>query len=176
METIDQVKTQIRSAFAQVEYPGDWCLKNSSEGTEPSLVEQEFKGKTQWDTIDPAFLDRAPDGYASALSFFSEEAFRFYLPAYLIADLDGNLQLTNPVFHLTHGLESSLQQELINPRRYGDRTWWDYARFKFSVFTMEQVGAIVDYLRWKGESAEVTEFDREQIDEALKNYWYGRTK
>jgi hypothetical protein len=176
MKTIEQVKAQIRSAFALVEYPGDWCLKNSSEGTEPLLLEQEFKGKTQWETIAPDFLDRAPDGYASALSFFSDEAFHFYLPAYLIADLDGSLQLTDPVFHLTHGLESSSQQELINPRRYGDRTWWDYARFRFSVFTMEQVGAIVAYLRWKRESVEVTEFDREQIDEALENYWYERIK
>jgi hypothetical protein len=107
MANIEQVKSQIRSAFAQVEYPGDWCLKNSSEGTEPLLLEQEFKGKTQWETIAPEFLDRAPGGYASALSFFSDEAFHFYLPAYLIADLDGNLQFTNPVFHLTHGLDRS---------------------------------------------------------------------
>ena len=36
---------------------------------------------------DPSTLiDRAPDGFGSALSFFSDEAFRFYLPAYLIAD------------------------------------------------------------------------------------------
>jgi hypothetical protein len=174
METIEQVKAQIRSAFALVEYPADWCLTNSRVGIEPLLLEQEFKGKKQWETIDPSFLDGAPNGYASALSFFSDAAFRFYLPAYLIADLDGSLQLTNPVFHLTHGLESSSQQELINPRFYGDRTWWDYVWFKFSVFTMEQVGAIVAYLRWKRESAEVTECDREQIDEALENYWNRR--
>jgi hypothetical protein len=43
MANTEQVKAQIRAAFAQVEYPGDWCLKNSGEGTEPLLLEQEFK-------------------------------------------------------------------------------------------------------------------------------------
>jgi hypothetical protein len=176
MENIEQVKAQIRSAFAQVEYPGDWCLKNSSEGTEPLLLEQEFKGKTQWETIAPALLDNAPDGYATALCFFSDEAFRFYLPAYLIADLDGGLQRTNLIFHLTHGLEHSSRQKLINPRRYGDRTQFDYAQFKFSIFTVEQVRAVVAYLRLKREAAEVLKSEQQEIDEALENYWYGRVK
>ena len=70
-------------AFAAVEYPGDWCLRDSNEGDEPHLLEKEFAGKCDWRTLDPAFLDRAPGGYASALSFFSDEAFRFYLPAYI---------------------------------------------------------------------------------------------
>jgi hypothetical protein len=44
-------------------------------------------------------------------------------------------------------------------------------RFRFSVFTVKQVEAIVAYLRWKREAADTTEFDRQQIDEALENYW-----
>ena len=74
---IETLKTLIRKAFAEVEYPGDWCLRGSNEGNEPYLLEQDFAGKCDWRTLDPAFLDRAPGGYASALSFFSDEAFRF---------------------------------------------------------------------------------------------------
>jgi hypothetical protein len=68
----EKIKDQIRTAFATVEYPGDSCLRGSNEGDEPFLVEQDFKGKTDWRTLDPEFIDQAPDGFSSALSFFSD--------------------------------------------------------------------------------------------------------
>ena len=39
---------------------------NSREGTEPGLLEEEFKGKTDWRTLDPSFIDQAPDGFGTA--------------------------------------------------------------------------------------------------------------
>ena len=77
------LKSQIREAFADVQYPGDWCLRGSDEGDEPYRVEAQFKGKTDWRKLDAHSLNTVPDGLASPLSFFSLEAFRFYLPAYL---------------------------------------------------------------------------------------------
>ncbi|MDR2983031.1 MAG: hypothetical protein LBV12_12405 [Puniceicoccales bacterium] len=139
----------ITDAFAAVECPPDWCLRNSDEGDEPFLLEQEFADKTDWRGLDPEFLDQAPAGYATALYFFSNEAFRFYLPAYLIADIRGQLNRVNPIFRLTHGLDNSSRNERINPRRYGEMTWFDYARYKFSMFTHQQIEAIVAYLEWK---------------------------
>ncbi|MBD1850892.1 DUF6714 family protein [Leptolyngbya sp. FACHB-711] len=174
MQNTEKVKAQIRAAFAQVEYPGDWCLRRSNEGDEPFLLEQEFKGKDKWEVLDPKFIDQAPGGFASALSFFSEEAFRFYIPAYLIADIDECLQYSNPIFHLTHGLTNSSRNDRINPRRYGDRTWFDHAQHRFSVFTREQAAAIVAYLTLKRNAENIIEFEQQQIDEALKNYWYQR--
>jgi hypothetical protein len=122
---IQHLNQQIRDAFASVAYPGDWCLRVSNEGTEPFLLEREFKGKDNWATLDPGFIDRAPDGFANALSFFSDEALRFYLPAYLIADLAGQLRHTDLVFYLTHGLDSASRGKRVNPQRYGERTWFD---------------------------------------------------
>ena len=171
MPNSEAVKLQIRSAFANVEFPGDWCLRGSNEGNEPFLLEQEFQGKTDWQALDPAFLDGAPDGYGSALCFFSDEAFRFYLPAYLIADVDGKLNMNNPVFYLTHGLTDEGRGDLVNPRRYGERTWFDTKRHKFAVFDREQVRAIVSYLELKRET---DEFQRDAIDQAIANYWSGR--
>ncbi len=167
----EQIVAQITSAFSSVEYPGDWCLRGSNEGEEPYLLEQEFKGKTDWRTIDPAFLDQAPDGYGSALSFFSDEAFRFYWPAYMICDIRGQLEHSDPVHHLTHGLDDSSRCKRINPRRYGERTWFESARHKFAVFSREEAAAIVAYLLLRPDE---DEFERQRIDEALKNYWYGR--
>jgi hypothetical protein len=151
--------------------PGDWCLRGSNEGDEPYLLEEEFKGKTEWQALDPAFLDQAPDGYSSALSFFSHEAFRFYLPAFLIADLDGRLATADPSFHLTHGLTDSARTEKLNPRRYGARTWFESASHKLAVFDGPQAAAIVAYLELKREA---DEFAREAIDQALSNFWRHR--
>jgi len=165
------VRTQITQAFATVEYPGDWCLVNSREGTEPVLLEAEFKGKRDWRLLEPVFIDQAPDGFGTALSFFSDEAFRFYLPAYLLADLDGALRQANPVFALTHGLDQGSRGEKINPRRYGERTWFDHARHKFAMFNAMQVAAIAGYLLYTLEHGDITDFEKRQIREALRNYW-----
>src|SRR5881392_3931678 len=102
MKELDSLRQEIRDAFARVEYPGDWCLIGSLEGSEPALLAKEFKGKTDWRTLEASFIDQAPGGFGSALSFFSDEAFHFYLPAYLLADLGEQLKQADPVFHLTH--------------------------------------------------------------------------
>lgn len=115
MTTLETVKTAIRQAFATIEYPGDHQLRGSDEGDEPFLVERAFKGKTDWRSLDFEFVDQAPEGLASALSFFSDETFHFYLPAYLIADIDGRLRRSDPVFHLTHGLRDFIEAGAHQP-------------------------------------------------------------
>jgi len=170
----DTLKRQITAAFAGVEYPGDWCLRGSNEGEEPYLLEQEFRGKTDWTALTPDFLDNAPDGFASALSFFSDEAFRFYLPAYLIADIDGMFARVDPLFYLTHGLADDSKHTRINPRRYGERTWFDYRRFQFSMFSAPQVRAVVGYLKHKKELPDLLDVERARIEQSLRNYWQER--
>lgn len=167
----ERVKALIVQAFSGLERPGHWALRGSSEGEEPNLVEQAFADKDDWRTIDPEFLDKAPDGFASALSFFSDEAFRYFLPAYLVADLDDRLELVDPVFHLTHGLEDGMRQKPIDPRRFGDRTWLDALTYRFSVFTAVEAKAILAYLEFR---AQGDEFDRERISQAIAHYWGAR--
>lgn len=169
----EALKAQIRSAFAMVEYPGDWCLRRCNEGEEPLLLEQEFRGKSDWQSLDPKFLDQAPGGNASALSFFSDEAFRFYLPAYLIADIDGRLEHVDPTFQLCHGLDDAMRDQHVNPRRYGDRTWFEEACYKLAIFTRPQVSAIVRYLQFRHNDEESASV-RTQIEQALINYWLVR--
>lgn len=164
----EKIAEQILSAFNSNEYPGDSNLRRSNEGEEPFLLEDEFKGKTDWRTLEGEFLDLAPDGFASALSFFSDEAFRFYLPAYLVADLRGQLRHVTPVFHLTHGLENTSRSQMVNPRRYGDTTWWDTANRRFAAFSKQEARAIVAYLLFKREAEPI---ESERIDQSLANYW-----
>ncbi len=166
-----ELKARIRDAFAEVEYPGDSCLRGSNEGEEPYLLEEEFKGKNDWRILDAAFIDQAPAGFGSALSFFSDEAFRFYLPAYLLASIDNLLERSDPVFHLCHGLDDASRNKKVNQRKHGERTWFDHASHKFAMFTKLQGGAIVAYLQF---ACERNEIESEMIDQALRNYWFTR--
>lgn len=166
---IEQLKSDILRAFASVEPP--LALRDSNEGDEPFLLEEEFRDRPDWRTLDAAFLDQAPAGFGSALSFFSDEAFRYYLPAYLIADLDEKLVRADPAFHLWYGLDDATRDKPLNPRRYGERTWMDAMRHKFSVFDREQAGVILRYLQHR---AADNEFERPNIEQAIANYWRAR--
>jgi hypothetical protein len=171
--TADELKKLITDAFAEVERPGNWALRGSDEGTEPYLVEKEFADKSDWRTVDAAFLDQAPDGFSSALSFLSDEAFRYFLPAYLIADIDGKLQTADPCFHLWHGLEDKARATPLNPRRYGARTWFEAMSHKHSTFRPAEAAAIVAYLRFRSEG---DPFRRDEIEQAIRNFWAKRAE
>jgi uncharacterized protein DUF6714 len=174
MSNLEDVKQQIRAAFHGVEPPPHWCLSNGREGEEPPAVDRDFKDKVPWESLDVAFLDRAPEGWGTALSFFSDEAFHYYLPAYLLADLDDKLQQADPIFHLTHGLEKQSADTQINPRRYGARTWRSHAEWKFAMFDRDECAAIAAYLQHRREHGDLTVIQTSAIDEALASYWLKR--
>lgn len=182
----DEVISQILTAFSNVQYPGDAYLLGSREGDEPFDEVEPFKGKEDWKKIDAGFLD----GQAGALVFFSETALRFYLPAYLVADLNDLLSSADPLFIVTHGfseVETQIEKgdrifhvrsgrsALVNPRRFGAMTFYDYSRFRLSVFTREEAGVIVSYLRYRLEKT-TTEFEKESIEAALDLFWLEREK
>src|SRR5262249_255203 len=119
-----------------------------------------------------------------------EGGFRFFLPAYLIADLRGHLLRADPLFHLWHGFATvsaevpvgqqifrrdSGGKRLLNPQRFGAMTWGDYARYRLSVFTREEAKAIVAYVTYKREQ-DAMGLHKSRIDAALKEFWFDRTE
>jgi hypothetical protein len=179
---LEALVERIRQAFSHVAYPGDRCLIGSNEGCEPYDEVSQFFGCTDWTTLAPEMLDAR----YCALSFFSEAGFRFFLPAYLVADVRHQLQTADPVFHLTHGfyrfehdyqgetrtfVRSSGGNALINPRRYGAMSWEDRDRFRLAVFCREEAAAIVEYLEFK---KSLDEFQAAAIDAALAAFWRTR--
>lgn len=183
---LKQVIADIISSFKQNEYPGDEYLLGSREGCEPFEEIQPFIGQKDWQSIAAQVLD----AHSGALHFFSEAGLRFYLPAYLVADLRDELQSADPVFTLTHGFSNlSVPHEIdgqvivhrtgkeafINPKRYGALTFEDYARYRLSVFTREEAQAITSYLEYKRDQVSLA-FEREQIEAALDSFWYQRGK
>jgi hypothetical protein len=176
----------IQEGFAAVEYPGDAFLVGSHDGCEPEEAVHPFRAFKDWRGLDAAFLDEQ----YTALSFFSEAGLRFFLPAYLLADMEEALRTAEPLFHLISGFYDGAVQlpgaseeappltrryggsVLLNPRRYGALTFNDHARFRLSVFCREEAKAIIDYLTYKRDTGE--EFHRAHIQAALKAFWLDR--
>lgn len=186
MSDREAVIERIHAAFGSNVFPGEVFLQGSFEGCEPYEEVGPFKGRNDWRGIEAAFLD----GHANALSFFSEAGFRYFLPAYLISDLHGQLSTAEPLFHLTHGFSdvnvevpaggrafrvSSGKSAFVNPRRYGAATWYDHARYRLSVFTREEAVAIVAYLEYKRDFDDDL-LDKEGIDAALRLFWSERAR
>jgi hypothetical protein len=186
MLTQDAVIEKIQTAFMGNAFPGARFLQGSFEGCEPYDEVGPFEKLEDWRGIEAGFLD----GHASALNFFSEAGFRFFLPAYLISDLRGQLYTADPLFHLTHGFSDWTTEvpagdrtltikygrsSLMNPRRYGAMTSYDYARYRLSIFTREEAGAIVAYLEFKRDSDRDV-IDKKAIDAALDSFWSERAR
>lgn len=186
MHDKEKVIELIRKAFRDTEHPGDAFLQGSQEGCEPAEVTAPFMGMTHWTQIDPAILD----ANYTALSFFSEGGFRQFLPAFLIADLEEQLDTADPVFHLTNGFSDKVvklsagsrvhektigKSAFVNPRRYGAMTWHDHARAQLSIFTQEEAGAIVAYLEYKRD-ADPDGLYCDDIDAALAGFWRARSE
>jgi len=184
MREKQQVIDLIREAFRGTSHPGDAFLVGSREGCEPSEVIAPFMGMTDWFQVVPEILD----SNSEALSFFSEGGFRFFLPAYLIADLEGRLQAADPLFHLTNGFFDSVvrvptkvrvyekiigKSALLNPRRYGAMTFHDYARYRLSIFTREEAEAIVAYMEFRRNS-DMDNIDTSDVTAALDVFWRER--
>ena len=146
---------QIRTAFSATPYPGDQQLCGSSQDDEPAEYALEFRG-LDWRTLHPDLLEL---NYA-ALSFFTPEGFRYFLPAFLIHDLTVAGASADPVFHLTYGLCEGDREDL---RTHGlDR----YARFA----PIERT-AIVSYLKYRAASDRWDVEGVERIGQALEQYW-----
>jgi hypothetical protein len=163
---LETLTAAIRAAFT-APYPGDDNLRGSDLGCEPYEVEALYRGCDDWRRLDAAFLDRA------GLGFLSAAAFRFYLPAFLLADLGDALMTETPSFHLTHGLDDIGKLNRVNHRLYGERTWFEHVSERFAGFTAEEARAIIGYLSWvshrEGEA-------HQSIAEAIDNFWLAKAQ
>lgn len=165
---VDAIKELIRTSFTTAVRPEAGTIHVSEQSDEAStLLEADFEGQGRWQDLDPSVLDQAPGGFGTALSFFSDEAFRYYLPAYLIADLDAQLSQADPVFHLTHGLTDATRDQRLAGQLEGS-TWWEVRTSRLEAFTREERTAIVAYLEHR---AATDPCARDDISQALRSYW-----
>ncbi len=171
--TVEDILDEIREAWPPEATP--FRIVDAYEGDEPRLLAEEFASGPRWDSLEPEFLDSTPDGYGSALSFFGQEAFRYYIAAFMKADLEESLERVDPVFALTYGLSDAVRNEPVNPMRFGEQTWFHVKQAGFSLFDKRQVACIVHFLEFKESRCEFPD-DAAEIRQALLNYWKPRVK
>ena len=186
MKDVSIVIKSIHEAFRSNEYPGDDYLIGAKEGSEPYEEIAPFKGKRDWMAIDSKLLDL----HSGALNFFSEAGLRFFLPAYLLADIKGELNAADPMFTLVHGFSDLAVEHkvgsrvfnrktgktaFVNPIRYGAMTFYDYSRYRLSIFSREESQAIVTYLNYKQEN-DPHGIGKNQIEAALSSFWLDRAE
>lgn len=187
MSIKENIIEQIKDAFGENKSPGDPYLQPYPVGYNLSDEIKEFKGIQRWQDASAKLLDENPD----AIYFFSEAGFRLFLPAYLIADLNNELECVEPLFHLVFGFSEKFvtlpmgdkevnkligKSELVNPIQYGAVTWLDRYRFRLSIFTREEAQAIVAYLKYKKNETYYDDIDKNEIDQALELFWNDRAK
>ncbi|BDI30865.1 hypothetical protein CCAX7_29160 [Capsulimonas corticalis] len=147
---------EIRSAFADAPYPGDNNLSGSRQGDEAAEIALDLRG-VHWRTIAPWLLA----DNSTATSFLTHEGLRYYLPAFLIADLM-EFGGGRCVFTLTHGFTES------NFSLYPDTDWFAYGVERMAGFTLPERLAIIRYLEY---TAEQEDYEAANIHEALERYW-----
>lgn len=185
LPTRDDVLAAIETGFARTPHPGARFLQGSFDGCEPEEAVAPFRAFADWRRVPSDLLD----AQYTALSFLSEGGFRFFLPAWLCADVRGELRTAVPLSHLTMGFTRIAVSKtaagrafelafcgsaLLNPRRYGAMTFEDAARHRLSVFCREEAAAIVAFLRYQREADGQLESSRAEIDTALAAFWERR--
>lgn len=145
----EALKEQIRAAFSGVVLGtgiGLWEAQGLDDyATDAKCAEYREKDeKLDWQAISIQDLNRC----YSSLSFFDAEGMRFHLPAYLIADLEGDYE---------YGMAFTLTQS----GALGEQ---------FSLLNAEQFAAVRSYLQFIVDEPEY-QFDREHIQSALVNFW-----
>jgi hypothetical protein len=140
-----ELVTQIERAFADVPYPGDDHICRGAgvqvEGSEEANIAAVFRGR-HWRDVPLEGLAR----YSATFCFLTPEAFRFYLPAYLLAVIRLSPEEVERV-PIAGALEESLIQSL-RPATY-DPILWDYRHQRIDPLTPDQKTAVQAFLHWR---------------------------
>jgi hypothetical protein len=141
-----QLVAQIEQAFAAVPYPGDdgICQGVTDEGQCPLSEEERiaavFRGR-HWKEVPLDDLAR----YSATLCFLTPAAYRFYLPAYLLAVIRLSLEPLERVPRVGD-VEDELLYSLTPATDSSDL--WDYRHQRIDALTPDQKAAVQAFLHW----------------------------
>ena len=137
---LEELKTLIREAFKDVTYPGDDHIAGCSRSALPigchecDGIAAHFKGTT-WQEHSLQTLI----GCDSAVTLFHAGALHYYLPAFMLAELDDSSELIPNVYD---GIESNYspgQDEHHKAR----------ARENVNLLSIPQREAIIEYFKYR---------------------------
>jgi hypothetical protein len=133
-----KLQREIEHAFASVKYPGDDQLVYNSSGQhlECKEVAEAFRGK-HWKALSLETLSH----HSSGLFFLTPEAYRFYLPAYLIS---GSLH-----YDEAEGVADSVVFSLIPPSAAKDIALYGaLSEMRIGSLSLTQRNAIRAFLQF----------------------------
>lgn len=152
----------IDKAFARVRYPGDTALLHPSYSGANAEV-RGFQGKawtSDWRRIPREVVE---ENYCSLL-FFSPQAFRFFLPAYMSCALTaGNGDRTSSVLSFT--------LYCLNPE-VNEQAFLEHFLGQVRGFIAQQKEAVRSFLELIRDEHHDESLRREAVD-GLKRYWAG---
>jgi|NOAtaT_7_FD_contig_91_75704_length_1265_multi_4_in_0_out_0_2 hypothetical protein len=152
--SIEEVKTKIKLAFINVQFPGDENLLRSDSQDESEIEDFVNKDWQKWQDIPLEIIDYNN----SSLCFFSPLALRFFLPAYLTYGLD-HFESNTLVFTI---------YKLIKPDEL------KLKEFFFSwvnQLSFDQRFAITLFLKYIKEQYDQIQCLPNEAEEALQSYW-----
>jgi hypothetical protein len=132
--SIEQLRATITSAFAAAPHPGDAALVTGDTSYDPEYraVAHAFSGK-HWCELSRAFIREHRD----ALPLLGSAAFRFFLPAYLLACLEDETDLDTAPLNVVSSL-SPPEPGNTSARAFSERA---------EAFTVAEARAIAAYLQ-----------------------------
>ena len=148
---IQELKSLIREAFKDVEYPGDDHIAGCSRigCDECEGIAEHFKGTTWQEHNLQTLL-----GY-DTLALFHTEARHYYLPAFMLADIgdnqseSGSVSNLNIAFRFISHEHESFQEERRN---------------FLSLFSPQQRRAVIEYLKYVDTFEGVYEPDKDTLE------------
>jgi uncharacterized protein DUF6714 len=151
-ERKEKLIREIEQAFADIEYPGDDKIVPVLNQMDYWRLSNDFKG-TDWKAIDPDILVK----HVYDLPLLTSEAFRFYLPAYLIAALSG---------HPSGDFSEFTYYGLVPPEAEGSEMDWFLERV--NGFNTLQKSVIKEYVQLY---IERDHFDSSSLNERTAKFW-----
>ena len=145
----ESIRISIRKAFSGIKLGSGVGLYQAQgiddyEEADTCAAYRANDEKEDWSRISAKALNECN----SSLSFFDDEGMRFHLPAYLLGDLNGSYE---------YGMAFVLTQASSREEQFG-------------LLNKEQRETVRTYLKFIENEPEYA-FDREDIRNALNNYW-----
>ncbi|MBE0537247.1 MAG: hypothetical protein IH624_16410 [Phycisphaerae bacterium] len=170
---IARLASKIYNAFSGIEYPGDDEIA-PADGLEEKEVADALRSK-DWRELDSKFLNNY---CIASITFLHFRAYRFFLPAFLLATVKdyGKVPeiVQDTVFSL---LDPVSYQKLYYPELYKEKEAVDWYTFlcRMKPLTYHQVDAIVGVLEFL-RNYHTEDFPHKEPQVALEGYWLERLK
>lgn len=149
IEQIEEVRQCISLAFADTQYPGDAAIMETYNRNGRGLF---FFGERWQDMPVPTIR-----GNDETLVRFGPDAFRYYLPAFMIVSLDEpTMEFIAPIF-----------VPPFHPKSYW--TWEEFAE-RFEGMTPDQSKSLFRYVKFVAEACDEGAFV-EMFNEAVATFW-----